>query len=309
MQTVIITGAAGLVGQNLIVRLKSETGFRIIAIDKHPTNAALLAKLHPDLTVIEADLASRGDWMAHFADADAVVLNQAQIGGLREGEFERNNVTATRNILQAMQSHNVPYLVHISSSVVNSCAHDFYTETKKAQEALVVASPVNQVVLRPTLMFGWFDRKHLGWLGRFMKRVPIFPVPNHGRYVRQPLYVGDFVNIIIACLKEKRTGRFDISGMEHIDYIDIIRALRQVLRSRAVIIKIPYAIFYILLKIYAVFDKTPPFTTSQLRALVIPETFPVIDWPRTFNVQPTPFIEAIEESFNHPIYSDIVLDF
>ena len=24
------------------------------------------------------------------------------------------------------------------------------------------------VVLRPTLMFGWFDRKHLGWLSRFM---------------------------------------------------------------------------------------------------------------------------------------------
>lgn len=309
MQTVIITGAAGLVGQNLIVRLKSESGFRIIAIDKHPKNTALLAKLHPDLTVIEADLASKGDWIKNFAGADAVVLNQAQIGGLREEEFERNNVAATRNILEAIQSHNVPYLVHISSSVVHSRAHDFYTETKKLQEALVVASAVSKVVLRPTLMFGWFDRKHLGWLGRFMRRVPIFPVPNHGRYVRQPLYVGDFANIIVACLKEKRTGRFDISGMEHIDYIDIIRALRHAAGSRAVIVKIPYALFYILLKTYAVFDKTPPFTTSQLKALVIPETFPIIDWPQIFNVKPTPFIAAIEESFNHPIYSEIVLDF
>jgi hypothetical protein len=47
-------------------------------------------------------------------------------------------------------------------------------------------------------MFGWFDRKHLGWLSRFMKKVPVFPIPGHGRYMRQPLYGGrDFANIII----------------------------------------------------------------------------------------------------------------
>ena len=41
-------------------------------------------------------------------------------------------------------------------------------------------------------MFGWFDRKHLGWLARFMCRVPVFPIPGSGEYLRQPLYVGDF---------------------------------------------------------------------------------------------------------------------
>ena len=25
-------------------------------------------------------------------------------------------------------------------------------------------------MLRPTLMFGWFDQKHLGWLSRFMAK-------------------------------------------------------------------------------------------------------------------------------------------
>jgi hypothetical protein len=56
----------------------------------------------------------------------------------------------------------------ISSSVVNSMAVDNHTETKKAQETLVAACGISQVVLRPTLMFGWFDRKHIGWLARFM---------------------------------------------------------------------------------------------------------------------------------------------
>jgi len=33
-------------------------------------------------------------------------------------------------------------------------------------------------------MFGWFDRKHLGWLARFMRKVPIFPVPDRGDFLR-----------------------------------------------------------------------------------------------------------------------------
>ena len=55
-------------------------------------------------------------------------------------------------------------------------AVDDYTETKKAQEALTAASGIKQVVLRPTLMFGWFDRKHVGWLARFMQKTPVFPI-------------------------------------------------------------------------------------------------------------------------------------
>ena len=83
-------------------------------------------------------------------------------------------------------------------------AVDDYTETKKAQEALVAASGIKQVVLRPTLMFGWFDRKHVGWLGRFMQRVPVFPVPGDGKFLRQPLYAGDFADIIVRPLRRRR---------------------------------------------------------------------------------------------------------
>src|SRR5277367_5415997 len=110
--------------------------------------------------------------------------------------------------------HKVPYIVSISSSVVNSMAVDNYTETKKAQEALIAASGIKQVVLRPTLMFGWFDRKHLGWLARFMQRVPVFPIPGSGRYLRQPLYAGDFCDIIMSSIESRITGTYEISGLQ-----------------------------------------------------------------------------------------------
>ena len=40
MSKIVITGAAGLVGQNVIARLKSEPGMQIVGIDKHPSNTA-----------------------------------------------------------------------------------------------------------------------------------------------------------------------------------------------------------------------------------------------------------------------------
>ena len=184
--TIAVTGAAGLIGQNLIPRLKARGYGNIVAIDKHKANIAILRGLHPDITVIEADLAKDDGWQAAVVDADVLVLSHAQIGGLDAGAFTKNNVTATERVLGAVRA-KAPYIVHLSSSVVESAAEDWYVQTKDAQEKLVITSGLPVVVLRPTLMFGWFDRKHLGWLARFMRKAPVFPIPGSGRYLRQPL--------------------------------------------------------------------------------------------------------------------------
>lgn len=309
MAKIVITGAAGLVGQNLIARLKPDSGVRIVGIDKHHTNTRALRRLHPEIEVIEADLSVAGSWVSAFEDADAVVQLHAQIGGLEWRDYEANNVVATEKVLAAMKAAQVPYLVHVSSSVVNSMAVDFYTESKKAQEALVRDSGVACAILRPTLMFGWFDRKHLGWLARFMKRVPVFPIPGSGRYMRQPLFARDFCDVIAACLRDGKVGAWNISGQEKIDYIDLMRAVKRATGAGAVIVRIPYAVFRLLLQIYALVDRNPPFTTKQLEALVTPDSFEIIDWPGLFGVRATPLNEALQTTFNDPTYAHVALDF
>ncbi len=307
---IVLTGAAGLVGQNLVPRLKARGYTDIVAIDKHPRNTKILAELHPGLRVIEADLARDRGWEEAFTGADALVMLHAQIGGLVEQDFTDNNVSATERVLDAARRANVPYIVHISSSVVNSAAQDFYTESKKAQEVVALASGIPTVVLRPTLMFGWFDRKHLGWLARFMARVPVFPVPGSGHYKRQPLYAGDFCAIIMACLEQRVTGQsFNISGLETIDYIDLIRTLKSALGLKTPILRVPYSVFWLLLKTYALANPNPPFTVQQLKALVTPDMFEVIDWPGIFGVTPTPLATAFRETYNHPTFSSVILEF
>ncbi len=309
-EKIILCGGAGLVGQNLLNRLLDAGYGHIVVIDKHHANLNILRQLHPQIRALEADLAEPGSWEAEFLEATSVVMLQAQIGGIAQQAFVRNNVDSTRHVLGAIKHYAVPYLVHISSSVVESAANDFYTDTKKQQEDMVLASDVPCVVLRPTLMFGWFDRKHLGWLSRFMQRVPVFPVPGKGRYMRQPLYVGDFARIIMSCIQERTAnGVYNISGHERVDYIDIIQSIKRATKAKTCIAHIPYSLFYFLLWLWSLFDKNPPFTTQQLQALVTKDEFEVIDWPSIFGVQNTPFTQAVEETFNDPRYSSVVLEF
>lgn len=305
---IVLLGGAGLVGQNLVVLLKDEGFGNLTIVDKHAANVAVLRKMHPELSVIEADMAKPGPWQDAMAGANAVVMLQAQIGGEDESAFTRNNVESTVQAIDACKRHGVDYIVHISSSVVNSQAVDWYTESKKAQEKLIADSGIRHVVLRPTLMFGWFDRKHLGWLSRFMKRVPVFPIPGSGRYLRQPLFVLDFCRIVRACLQQRTTGSYNITGRDRVNYIDIIRTIRAETGAGTWIVKIPYALFWLMLKAYALVDSDPPFTTKQLAALVIPEEFELIPWWDIFGVPATPFPDAVRETFKGR-YANVVLEF
>jgi len=307
---ILIPGGAGLVGQNLVARLKERGYKNIVVIDKHRKNLAILKEVQPDISAIYGNLSAPGEWQKYFIYADVVVMLQAQIGGLFYQEFIDNNVTSTKLILQAIQENNIPQLVHVSSSVVESVADDFYTRSKIEQEKIVIESGIPCPILRPTLMFGWFDRKHLGWLSRFMKKMPFFPIPGDGRFMRQPLYVGDFCNVIISCIENSGpNGIFNITGHEQIDYIDIIREIKSATKAKAIVLRIPYSIFYGLLWIWALFDKNPPFTTQQLQALSAKDEFEVIDWPGIFEVPYTPFSSAIDETFNDLKYSKVKLEF
>lgn len=309
-QKILLPGGAGLVGQNLVARLKARGYTNIVVLDKHRANLKILKQVQPDIIIEYADLAEPGDWQRHFEDADVVVMLQAQIGGNDYQEFVRNNIDASRLILDAIQTKNNPYLVHVSSSVVESVADDFYTNTKKEQEKMVLSSGITCPILRPTLMFGWFDRKHLGWLSRFLKKVPIFPIPGHGEYTRQPLYAGDFCNIIISCIEKRiSNGVYNISGHEKLDYIDMIREIKKITGAGALITKVPYSLFYILLWTWALFDKNPPFTTQQLSALCAKDEFEIIDWPQIFGVPSMTFSKALDETFNDEIYSRVILEF
>ena len=306
---IVVTGAAGLVGQNLISELAERGYTRIIALDKHEKNLALLQARLPCVECLVADLSLPGRWRQKLAGASRLFLLQAQITGDHYSLFYRNTIDSTRLVLEAAKEQGIPFIVFVGSSVVNSLADDYYTRSKKEQEAQVRQSSLTHCIVRPTLMFGWFDPKHLGWLSRFMSRVPVFPVPGHGRYLRQPLYARDFCRVLIRCAENTPSGAtYDIVGQEDVTYVDILRQIKRVKRLKTPIIPIPVWLFRLLMQGYALFSKNPPFVADQLDALMAGDYFTGDDMRELFQVEPTPFAKAIEETFTHPVNSRVVLE-
>lgn len=305
----LITGAAGLVGQNLVAELRRQGYTNIVALDKHQGNLAILRGLHPAVQCVTADLAEPGAWSAHFEGAQRLFLLQAQITGAEFAPFQRNTLDSTKNVIEAAQRHGVSFTIFAGSSVVHSVANDNYTRAKKNQEKMMAASGLPHCVVRPTLMFGWFDPKHLGWLSRFMARVPVYPVPGHGRYIRQPLYVLDFCRVLVCCAEQRPEGQsFDIVGMDDVTYIDIVREIKRIKKLRTRILCIPVPLFRMLLKSYAFFVANPPFVADQLDALMAGDYFTGHSMDEHFGLTPTPFARAIEETLTHPVYSRVVLE-
>ena len=166
------SGGAGLVGQNLVARLKAQGTTTSSCSTSSVRISTSCARRIPTSTAIYADLAEPGDWAQHFEGADVVVMLQAQIGAhhhraVHAQQHRRPHATCSR----PSSSTTVPY----------TRAHQFlggelgrrrllHQHQEASRKQLVVDSGIALRRLRPTLMFGWFDRKHLGWLSRFMQR-------------------------------------------------------------------------------------------------------------------------------------------
>ena len=307
MDRLLITGGAGLVGFNLCYLLQNED-YEITIIDKSHENISIFKKLFPSIKTICADLSQDDTWKDQMESYEYLIVCHAQISSLEEKDFINNNIISTKKLLNVIDSKAIRKIIHISSSVINSEANDYYVTSKKEQEDIIKKSKLDYIILRPTLMFGWFDKKHLGWLAKFMKKFHIFPIPGDGKYIRQPLFVLDFCKIIISALKKPNLDKiYDISGKDRITYIEIIKKIREVAKINSLIIKIPYNLFYFLINLYSYFDKNPPFTVSQLEALVIPETFKVIDWENIFEIKKTNLEDALDKTLNDKRYSKISL--
>src|SRR5258705_12773254 len=66
---------------------------------------------------------------------------------------------------------------------------------------------------------------------------------------------GRFLRIIVSSILTKATGTYNITGQERIDYIGLIRAVKKATGANAHIQRVPYSLFWALLKINAQFDK------------------------------------------------------
>lgn len=196
MRTMIVTGAGGFVGREIIREFCGRYSIVAMARSRQSEiNRSDIRYVYGDLLELDAHSvldtlpAGRSDLFVHAA-------GQAHIA--RTGDatalFERNNVQAVEAALRLAVTANVGKFVLISSSVVyNDNSGDAYERSKREAEARVIRvcreNGIPYVIVRPVMVYG--EREPSGYLASLIRRIEsgLVLLPNCGRKAKPLIYI------------------------------------------------------------------------------------------------------------------------
>ena len=244
-KTVLVTGAAGFIGSNLVKRLFSDyEDIRIVGIDSitdyydvgiKQARLDEINSLGRDWEFVHESIAKREAVEKIFTDNRvAVVVNLAAQAGVRYSitnpdAYVESNLIGFYNILEACRHHEVEQLVYASSSSVYGSNKkvpystddkvdnpvSLYAATKKSNELMAHAYSklynIPSTGLRFFTVYGPAGRPDMAYFGftdklRQGKTIQIF---NYGHCKRDFTYIDDIVEGVVRVMQhapEKKNG-------------------------------------------------------------------------------------------------------
>ena len=291
---ILIAGGGGFVGRNLI-RVMIKEGFKpenIVVIDKDNLNFIKKYKVK----IVVADLSEKGKWMKEFKNTDVVINLAAQISSPDYEPFKKNNIESTKNIIEAMKKFKVKKILHFSSAAVLSVRKDFYAETKKEGEKLVINSGLNYCILRPSLMYGPTDDKNIGYLINFARKFHFLPIPGNGKSPRQPIYIDDICRLVIKILNNFPKNKIiNVNGKEIIYFRDMVKIILKEVGGFKFRLFLPVKLFKIAMILYQKIIGENKFTTDQVDSLTSGDVFEIYPWWEEYNIKTTSFEEGVRK--------------
>lgn len=244
-KTVLVTGAAGFIGSNLVKRLfRDYKDIKVVGIDSvtdyYDVNIKYerlkeIESLNRDWTFVKASIADR-DMVNDLFDKYhfSVVVNLAAQAGVRYSitnpdAYIESNLIGFYNILEACRHHEVEHLVYASSSSVYGSNKkvpystddkvdnpvSLYAATKKSNELMAHAYSklynIPSTGLRFFTVYGPAGRPDMAYFGFTDKLVKgeTIKIFNYGNCKRDFTYVDDIVEGVVRVMQhapEKQTG-------------------------------------------------------------------------------------------------------
>lgn len=243
-KTILVTGAAGFIGSNLVKRIYQETSMvTVIGIDNLNDyyDVALKEfrlkelKKYSSFTFVKGNIADKKLIMELFKKYEpAVVVNLAAQAGVRYSisnpdAYVESNLVGFFNILEACRNYPVEHLVYASSSSVYGSNKkvpysiedkvdnpvSLYAATKKSNELMAHAYSklynIPSTGLRFFTVYGPAGRPDMAYFGFTNKLVKgeTIKIFNFGNCKRDFTYVDDIVEGLVRVIKQcpdKRNG-------------------------------------------------------------------------------------------------------
>ena len=238
-KTILITGASSFLGAHVAQYLSPY--HRVIGQwCSTPLHLANVESLQWNLLSSKSSLSRQNQDM--LKEVDCVVHLAGKIQNTREQTAHQCN----RAMMERVIDMGLPIL-YGSSTAVYWPTHIPYVQSRIEDERRLQNSSLPYVILRPCAPYGpkllHHRPKHqesFQTLVNTIRRSPVIPIIGNGRYLRQPVHVHDFAELVRHFVENGYTQRaWDVAGGSAHSFAEIIAILQEHLHTQKRSIHIP----------------------------------------------------------------------
>ena len=280
MKKVLILGASSFLGYHLKASL--EDSFDVLG--------TYLSTKPSEDGFERCNLRSKGD-LASLGKFDYVVQYSSVVAGKRKYE---KNLEMVRNAIEYCNLNSSKF-IYISSSQVNFEYNSEYKQSKIKAEKLVRELSHQYNIVRPASPYGGllkyrFSRKQpFHVLAELIGKSPIVPIIGNGKYIRQPVHVGNLNQLIRGILQSDTDGNvFEIGGPDRFTFDQIVDLIAKQKERKIIKLHLPVWFFQLASVLTGFIDK------DLVRPVTSSERANNQTWSNLFDIPLTPFEEGVK---------------
>jgi len=226
---ILVTGASGFVG-SAVMQCARQQGWEVRGLGRRPL-------ADPGYTAIDLTRPLELDFQP-----DVVIHAAARSSpwGTRR-EFEAQNVTATRHVIDFCTTHDRPHLIYISTGAVlyrpehqlamneqtpvPTKAINEYARAKYRGELLVQAYAGESCILRPRAVFGPGDTVVFPRILRALARGRLPLIASDQPVMGDLVFIGTLADYVLRAAERRATGIYHITNNEPVEIYAFIGKL------------------------------------------------------------------------------------
>lgn len=275
---ILVTGATGHTGRRLVAALLDK-GLPVRILTRGP--ARLDVKLRRRIEVIRGDLLNPEIAQEAMAGSSAVIA--------------LTHIKLAPTVIGAMKTAGVRRGIFVSSTRRYT---RFVEETALqviAGEQAVETSGLDWTIIRPTMIYGGPQDRNLRPLLDTLKKWPVFPLPDGGRMLWQPVFTWDVVAALISALERPASieKAYTIAGPEALTYRQMIETMIREAGLKTRLVSVPLGAIRPAIAIYEKLSREPRVQMDQIRRMQENKDFDISDARRDLAFDPISFEEGI----------------
>jgi uncharacterized protein YbjT (DUF2867 family) len=291
---ILVTGATGFIGRTLIRHL-SEIGHPLRALIRPSPRTPRLPKGVP-IEVAVVSLADVRGLRAALGDVETIFHLASAEGQGSRGNLLTADIQGTANLVEAAADAGVDRIVYLSHIGAARASGYPAFKAKGIAEEHIRHGKVPYTILRTSLVYGPEDH-FTNNLARLIRSLPgVFPIPQGGRTVVQPVWVEDLVTCMIWSLQNEETVNkvYELGGSEFFTFQQIVETILGVTRRNRFLVPLSPITLRALTVLFENTVPAFPISSFWLDYFAVNRTCAVDSMPRIFGLMPARFTYRLD---------------